>query len=115
MSEQEPLATLHARNGHLLLYPNRLIFRKHGWLSFFANNSLKHELEINLQQVRAVNLFRPQLLVNGMLIITFVDEREHRIFLVYGAEDYEQVLRIKEHIEDRLSRTEIYPLIKETL
>ena len=113
MSQQEPLLTLNGRNGQLELYPHRLVVRKRGWLGVWGSSSSANKLEIELRHIKAVNLFSPQLLLNGVLTITFMDEKEQHIFLIYAPKDYEQAARIKENIEDYLSRTEVYPIIKE--
>jgi len=113
MSTQPPLAVLNAMNGQLELYRDRLVIRRRGWLARFIYHSPGDPLTIELQRVTAARLYHPQFLYNGLLSIRFVDDQERVIALVYRAKEYQAALKIKEEIEDHLSRSEMYPLMKE--
>ena len=110
---EKPLEILPALNGHLILYPDRLVIRKADWFSNLFHHYDADVQTIRLHEIADIILYSPRLFMSGALRIVVAGNPKANVLLIYRVRDHRTALRIKETVEDLASRMHVHDFVKE--
>jgi hypothetical protein len=108
----EPLTTFIGVNGVAELYCDRIIIYRKGLLSHLSLTFPGNSRTISLHQLDRITLFPGALLMNGVIRLITEDEN---IWLFFDPSAYPLALKMKNAVEDLLSRQKVFPDLRETL
>ncbi len=108
-----PLKVLDGIDAQLILYPDRLVIRRGGWMSRLVASLLRsHQLEeetIYLDQLIDVQIREYQFLTNGYLEFTVGKEDETKVGFIYAAKYNREVREIRDKVQDVISKNRAFP------
>jgi hypothetical protein len=111
----EPIEALEGVNGDLELYADRVVIRKSGLIAKLTQSFEGNERTIYFHQISGIHFFEGQFLINGYIQLLIDHDPQKTITFVFPRQRYALALRIKERLEDAISRYGVYPHLQRRL
>jgi hypothetical protein len=108
-----PLKVINGIDTRIMLYPDRLVIQRGGWVSRLVASLLpSHPLEeetIYLDQLIDIQIREYRFLTNGYLEFTVGKEDETKVGFIYAAKNNRAVREIRDTIQDVISKNQPFP------